>query len=120
MSGMRSHLIVNDCKHDEGYAGVENFDTVESRPCPAHGHQSPAEDERVLKCDTLGREGPVSFVEFVFLWTESLVRHVELQEVQPNPENNMGKTRDLGEWASCDSEEGLSRTTFQCIVRHSG
>ena len=95
MPTVRTELVVDDGERDERDAGVQGFDAVPRRPRPADGDEEPAEEERLLERDALGGERPVALVHLVLVGVHRLIGNIELQDVQPYPEDDMGQTREI-------------------------
>ena len=48
-----------------------------------------------MKRDSIRSQWAMRLVQFIFLRIENLVRYVDLENMQPDPENDMREARDV-------------------------
>ena len=75
----------------------------------ADRQQSPSQHECIAESDPLRGERPPWFVLRVLVGRERLIRHAELQEVDPDPEHRRQNPRGRQRCIVCNREESEDR-----------
>lgn len=87
---MPAALVVRDREQRDRRARAQHRRAVRRRVQHARGHERPAQHERGVQADAPRGQRPLGLVARVLRGVERLVRHRELQEVQPDPEEHVG------------------------------
>lgn len=90
----QTHLVVYEDKKTVEHACVEQFFAVRRAPEEADKRHEPTEDECGFQGDATGGDGPVWFVELVFLYIESLIGEIKCEDLKPEPEEDMRNSRE--------------------------
>lgn len=85
-----TEFIVQNGESDVDNARIEDLRAIESGEPPAHRHDQPPQEFGLGESDALGRDGPLALVQLVFLGVHGLVGEVELEGVEPDPEDDAG------------------------------
>ena len=115
VTSMGPELIVDHSQRHKGHACVHSLYTVASGERPAGWNQYPTKNECVAVRDALGRKRSILLVVLVLFRVECLVRHIELEDVEPRPKDGVRQMCDVRQWCRRDSEDSLgSEKVSQC------
>lgn len=103
----RAEVVINDGESDVGDARKHRLHAVEPGEPPAHGHDQPAQEPGVGKRDALRGYGPVALVQCVLFGVGGLVGEVELEDMEPDPEDDVGEPEDVINRCRGDGQRGL-------------
>ncbi len=104
---VRSELVVEQREEGEYGACVQGLCTIQGGEAKADGDDGPAEKTRLRDRDALRGDGAVALVLRVLVRVHALVRRVAVQDMEPDPEDDMRKMEGTRYRGGCNREGGL-------------